>query len=177
MISFTVFGVFCFVKKSFSGSISTKDFGISKKWCQFLQKTYIKKRKKKLQIPYLCTSLFVCVLMLHAMDLQAMWLQGAALRERFLAQIALVRPNASVRPGVSLQIKGIVESFAAEGAQVAFDIWMTLHVSIQESLKGECLRAYSAHELIVIVHRGRFWGRSRFFIIIANAMAVHIVNG
>lgn len=35
---------------------------------------------------------------------------------------------------VAFQIKGVVESFATEGAQVSFDVAVAFQVSIQESL-------------------------------------------
>ncbi len=43
--------------------------------------------------------------------------------------------------GVPFQIKCVVESFAAEGAQVSFGITMTLHVSVKQPLEAERLGA------------------------------------
>lgn len=39
--------------------------------------------------------------------------------------------------GMSLQIKSIVESFTAEGAEVSLDIRMTFQMSVEESLQVE----------------------------------------
>lgn len=44
-----------------------------------------------------------------------------------------------MRAGVSFQIEGVVESLPAEGAQIALDVRMTLHVSVEEPLKSETL--------------------------------------
>lgn len=86
---------------------------------------------------HLSASLLVRVLMLDAVHLEAVRLQRAALREALLAQVALVRTDAGVRARVTLQIEGVVESLATEGAQIAFDFRVTLHVSIQEPLQRE----------------------------------------
>jgi len=48
---------------------------------------------------------------------------------------------------VSLQIEGVVEAFAAEGAEVTLAVAVTLHVTVQKSLQGEDLGAYPALEL------------------------------
>lgn len=73
------------------------------------------------------------------MNLEAVRLQRASLGKRFLAQIALVRANAGVCSGVSLQVERIVESFSAERAQISLHIRVTLHVTIQQSLESEML--------------------------------------
>ncbi len=39
-----------------------------------------------------------------------------------------------VSPGMSLQVKCIVETLSTEGAQVALDIAVTLQVAVQETL-------------------------------------------
>lgn len=98
--------------------------------------------------------------MLNAVDLQAVGLQRASLCERFLAQIALVGTNAGVGSRVSLQVKGVVESFAAERAQVSLHVRVTFHVTVQQSLKCEVFRADAADELAVLV-LGRGGGRRR----------------
>jgi hypothetical protein len=54
---------------------------------------------------YLGPPLFVLVLMRHAVDLEAVALQRAALGEGFLAQVALVRPHACT--GVTVYIQYI----------------------------------------------------------------------
>ena len=123
---------------------------------------------------YLCSSFFVLVLMGDAVHLEAVGFERTPLREGFLAQGALVRPDTCfltnnfnrlewmciwlisrlhtcVRAGVSFQIKGVVEAFATEGAEVAFDVRMAFHVPIQEPLQGETLGAESAGEFGRIV--------------------------
>lgn len=137
------------------------------------------------------TALLVGVAVLHAVDLEAVGLQGAALGERLLAQVALVGPHTcsgrkanpryslffrvkkkklcinlilnifesfpcserltGVSSGVAFEIEGIVEAFAAEGAQVALDVRVALHVAVQEPLQAEGLRAHAAHELAAVV--------------------------
>lgn len=68
--------------------------------------------------------------MLNAVHLEAVRFERTALREGFFAQVALVGPNTGVCACVSLQVEGVIEALAAKGAQVAFDVGMTLHVSI-----------------------------------------------
>lgn len=82
-------------------------------------------------------ALLVSVLVLDAVDFQRVRLQGATLGEGLVAQDALVRAHPGVRPGVPLEIEGVVEALAAEGAQVALDVAVALHVSIQEPLETE----------------------------------------
>lgn len=103
---------------------------------------------------HLRAPLLVRILVLNAVHLQAVRLQRAPLGERLLAQIALVRPDAGVRPGVPLQVERIVESLAAEGAQVALDVRVALHVPIQQPLQGERLLAYPADELVLLTTGG-----------------------
>lgn len=69
--------------------------------------------------------------MLHAVHFLAMRLQGTALREALLAEITLVGPYARVGARVPLEVEGIVEALAAEGAQVALDVRVALHVPIE----------------------------------------------
>lgn len=56
--------------------------------------------------------------------------------------------------GVALKVKGVVETFATEGAQVTLDIRVALHMAVEESLEAECLGAHATHELaaVVILH-------------------------
>lgn len=95
---------------------------------------------------HLSASLLVGVLMLHAVHLEAVRLQRTALREALLAQVALVRTHAGVRARVTLQIEGVVEAFAAESAQIAFDFRVTLHVAIQQALQRERFQANATNE-------------------------------
>ena len=46
---------------------------------------------------------------------------------------------------VSLQVEGVVEALAAEGAEIAFDVRVTLHVPVQQSQQAELLGTESAH--------------------------------
>lgn len=96
---------------------------------------------------HLRAPLLVRVLVLHAVHLQAVRLQRAPLRERLLAQIALVRPHSGVGSGVPLKVERIVESLATERAQVALDVRVALHVPVKEPLQRERLLAYPAAEL------------------------------
>lgn len=52
---------------------------------------------------------------------------------------------------VALQVKGVVESFAAECAEVPLDITVTLHVSVQEPLEAKGLAADPAGESVGVV--------------------------
>lgn len=96
---------------------------------------------------HLRAPLLVRVLVLHAVHLQAVRFQRTPLRERLLAQIALVRSHSGVGSGVPLKIERIVESLAAERAQVALDVRVALHVPVKEPLQRERLLAYPAAEL------------------------------
>lgn len=84
--------------------------------------------------------------MLYAMNLEAVRLQRAALREALLAQVALVRTHAGVGARVTLQIEGIVEALATEGAQIALDFRVTLHVAIQQALQRERFQTNATNE-------------------------------
>lgn len=96
---------------------------------------------------HLRAPLLVRVLVLHAVHLQAVRLQRTPLRERLLAQIALVRPHSGVGSGVPLKVERVIESLAAERAQVALDVRVALHVPVKEPLQRERLLAYPAAEL------------------------------
>ena len=48
---------------------------------------------------------------------------------------------------MSLQVEGVVEPFAAEGAEVALAVAVTLHVAVEEPLEAEHLGADAALEL------------------------------
>ena len=49
-------------------------------------------------------------------------------------------------PCVSLQVKCVIEALATEGAEIPLDITVALHVSVEESLKGETFVTSSASE-------------------------------
>lgn len=93
-----------------------------------------------------------------------MRLQRAALREGFLAQIALVGPNAGVRSRVPLQVEGVVESFAAERAQVPLHVRVAFHVTVQQALESEMLGADAADEFSVFLLRRRRRRRGRLLL-------------
>ena len=46
-----------------------------------------------------------------------------------------------MRSGVPFEIEGVVETFAAEGAEIPFGVRMAFHVPVQQSLKTEHLVA------------------------------------
>ena len=48
---------------------------------------------------------------------------------------------------MSFQVKGVVETFSAEGAQVTLAVAVTLHVPVEKPLQGEHLGANPALEL------------------------------
>lgn len=93
---------------------------------------------------HLGAPLLVGVVVLHSVHLQAVALEGTPLSERLLAQIALVRPDTCMSSCVPFEIKCVIESFAAEAAKVSFEVRMTLHVPVQESLQGKNFGANSA---------------------------------
>lgn len=99
--------------------------------------------------------------MLHPVHLQAVRLQTAALRERLLAQVALVRSDSSVGARVTLQVERVVEALAAERAQVPLDVRVTLHVPVQQPLQIERFAADATDELIRIVRIGHGRGHGR----------------
>lgn len=80
---------------------------------------------------YFVPSLLVGVIMSNSMDLESMGLQRASLGKGLVTVIAFVWTDSSMSSSVSLEVKGIIESFATEGTQVALDIRMTLEVSIE----------------------------------------------
>lgn len=146
-------------KPSTIKSLDQQAFDFFKTANSSITSTSFEKRKQKHPTKtepntHLRAPLLVRVLVLDAVHLQAVRLQRAPLRERLLAQIALVRSDAGVRPGVPLQVERIVESLAAEGAQVALDIGVALHVPIQQPLQGKRLLAYPAGELVLLATGG-----------------------
>jgi len=71
---------------------------------------------------------------------------------------------------VTLQIKGVVESFSTEGAKVSLRVTVALHVTVEEPLKGEDLGTETALELGWI-HIGA--GQWHLF----NPASVHRISG
>lgn len=80
---------------------------------------------------------------------QAVRLERTSLSERLLTQITFVRSNTCMSSGMSLQIEGIVEALSAEGAQVSFDVRVTFHVTVEETLQIEAFTANVTSELVV----------------------------
>lgn len=78
----------------------------------------------------LVAPLLVGVGLRDAVDFLHVGLEGAALREGLLAQRALVGPHSCVRAHVPLEVKRVVEAFAAEGARVPLGLVVTLDVSV-----------------------------------------------
>lgn len=90
---------------------------------------------------HLCATFLVSILMLHTMYFQTMGLQRTALSKRFFTQVAFVGPDARVRSRVPLQIEGVIEALAAEGAEVPLHVAVTLHVAVEQPLQREALGA------------------------------------
>jgi hypothetical protein len=90
-------------------------------------------------------------------DLQAVGFQGTALRKGLFAQVTLVRPNAGVCPGVSLQVECVVEAFAAERAQIPLHVRVTFHVPVEQSLEHKRLGADATGEFVVRFVFVRLW--------------------
>jgi len=59
---------------------------------------------------------------------------------------------------VPFQVKSVVEPFATEGAEVALDVTVTLHVTVQESLEAEGLGAEVAGKAGAVPQRLRVLG-------------------
>lgn len=78
----------------------------------------------------LVASLLVGVLLGDAVDLLHVGLQGAALGKGLFAEGALVWTDSCMCAHVSLEVKGVVEAFAAEAAQVSLGLAVTLDVSV-----------------------------------------------
>lgn len=95
---------------------------------------------------HLGAALLVRVLVLDAVNLERVRLERAPLREGLVAHGALVGADASVRPCVALEVERVVEALAAEGAQVALEIAVTLEVPVEEPLQRERLAALLADQ-------------------------------
>lgn len=78
----------------------------------------------------LVASLLVGVLQGDAVDLLHVGLQGAALGEGLVAEVALVWTDACMRAYVSFEVEGVVEAFAAEAAEMPLCLIVTLDVSV-----------------------------------------------
>jgi len=77
--------------------------------------------------------LFVLVLMVDAVNLQAVTFQRAPLGEGLFAVVAPIWTDSCMCSCVPLQIECIVEALSTEGAEVSLCIAVTLHVTIQQS--------------------------------------------
>jgi len=71
------------------------------------------------------------------MHLVQVRLQRAALRELAVALGAVEGTHAGVCARVALEVKGVVEALVAEGAKVALDVAVVLHVAVHEPLQLE----------------------------------------
>ena len=49
--------------------------------------------------------------------------------------------------GVSLQIEGVIEALATEGAEISLGVTVALHVPVEEPLQGEGLATHATGEL------------------------------
>jgi len=76
--------------------------------------------------------LFVLVLMVDAVNLQAVTFQGAPLGEGLFAVVATIWTHSCMCSCVPLQIECIIETLSTEGAEVSLCIAVTLHVTIQQ---------------------------------------------
>lgn len=65
---------------------------------------------------------------------------------------------------VSLQVKGVIETLPTVGAEVPFDVIVTLHVTIQHTLIGEGLLADVAGEEVSTgtVPQSHLWVKTVF---------------
>jgi len=102
---------------------------------------------------YLGSTLFVIILVSHAMNFEAVRFQRAPLCKRFFAKITPIRTNTCMCSCVPFQIKGIIKPFSAKCTKITFGIRVTLHVSIQQPLKAKHFCTHSALKLGGI----RFW--------------------
>lgn len=102
---------------------------------------------------YLSTSFFICILMLNAVNFYAVTLQGTPLREALLAQIALIRSHARVRPCMPLEVERVVEALAAKCAEITLHVAVTLHVTIEKPLQIEIFAADAASEAVILLTR------------------------
>lgn len=100
---------------------------------------------------HLGATLFVGILVLDAVHFQAVRLQRTALRERLLTEIAFVGADPGVGSRVPLQVEGVVEALPAESAEITLHVRVAFHVSVQQALQSEVLRADPAHKLAVLL--------------------------
>jgi len=81
---------------------------------------------------HLRSPLFVLVLMVDAVNLQAVTFQGAPLGEGLFAVVATIWTHSCMCTCVPLQIECIIETLSTEGAEVSLCIAVTLHMPIQQ---------------------------------------------
>lgn len=98
--------------------------------------------------------------MLNSVNLKTVAFERTSLRETLLAKVALVRPDTSVRARVPFKVEGVVETLSAESTQITFDITVTFHVTVQQSLQAESLvadtTAKSAWIVVLQILRERY---------------------
>jgi len=61
----------------------------------------------------------------------------------------MARRQTGVRSSVSFEVKRVVETFAAERAQIAFDVVMATQVTLQQSLERKRFAARATLELTI----------------------------
>lgn len=109
-----------------------------------------------------------------------MRLQGTALRERLLTEIAFIGADAGVGSRVPLQVEGVVEALSAKRAEVSLHVRVAFHVSVQQTLQSEVLRADSADKLPVLFLSRRRCGRcgllDRHMLVVIAQSPGHILN-
>lgn len=76
---------------------------------------------------------------------------------------------------MTLQIKRIVEAFAAERAQISLDVRVTFHMSVEQSLQCERFAANLTCELVRIIVGNRL-GRFLFAVTVTMSVAQRIVE-
>jgi len=104
--------------------------------------------------------LLVRVIVSDPVDLQGVRLQRTPLSERLVTVIAFVGPDSCVSSRVTLQVKGVIESLAAEGAQVSLYVRVTFKVSVQEARERELLAAHVTLERVFVTTGRRLTGSS-----------------
>jgi len=97
----------------------------------------------------LVSPLFVRVIVCDAVHLQCVRFQRTPLRKRLVTVIAFVRTHTGMSASMSLQIKGIVETLAAECAQISLDITVTLQVSVKQTCEIEFLATYLTFQRVI----------------------------
>ena len=59
----------------------------------------------------------------------------------------LVPDRTCMCPGVTLEVKSVIEALSTEGAEIPLDVTVTLEMAVEETLQGEEFAADSATKL------------------------------